>query len=140
VPVDLPTVTPADFASTDLAGRKDFSIDLTCPAGDPVAVYMTITDNTHPENRSNNLSLASPPQGITYASGVAIRLVNRSTNTDVLYGPKSPDKGNPNQFKVSDLGPDITHPSVPLTAYYVKTGTVTGGLVKALATFTMSYQ
>jgi major type 1 subunit fimbrin (pilin) len=138
VVVNLPTVSPAALTPANtIAGTKPFSVSLNCPAGNPVGVYMTLTDNTSLGNTTNNLTLAPSSS----ATGVAIRITNVTTGTDISYGPPSAAQGNLNQFKVGTLGTAGGTITVPFTASYVSTsGTVTGGAVRAVSTFTMSYQ
>jgi len=62
----------------------------------------------------------------------------RDTNqAAVRLGPDSPVAGNTNQWLV---GPATDTMTIPMTAEYVATGAVEPGIVRALATFTMSYQ
>jgi major type 1 subunit fimbrin (pilin) len=138
VTVNLPTVSPAALTPANtIAGTKSFSVSLNCPAGNPVGVYMTLTDNTSLGNTTNNLTLTPGSS----AKGVAIRIANVTTGTDISYGPPSAAPGNLNQFKVGTLGTAGGTITVPFTASYVSTsGIVTGGTVKAVSTFTMSYQ
>jgi len=82
--------------------------------------------------------------GSVNATGVKIRIRNTATNSDVYYGPKSSTPGNPGQFLAGSMS-DASAGNVitlPFTASYVRPDStpVTGGKVKAVATFTMSYQ
>lgn len=95
-------------------------------------VYITLTDATTPANRTDLLTLT----GSSTAGGVGIRIRN-SSRAAVSFGPDSPVAGNTNQWLV---GPSDSTTSVPMSAEYVATGSVTPGTVRALATFTMSYQ
>jgi type 1 fimbria pilin len=70
------------------------------------------------------------------ARGIAIRIRNPS-GMPINFGPDSSDRGNVNQWRVG-LARDTT--SIPMSAEYVSTGVITPGSVRALATFTMSYQ
>lgn len=71
------------------------------------------------------------------ASGVGIQV--RNGTTIIGYGPDSSAAGNTNQWFVTQTGNATVN--IPLTARYVQTGNqVKPGTVKALATFTMSYQ
>ena len=55
----------------------------------------------------------------------------------VAYGPDSAAGGAVNQWFV---GTSDSLTEVPLTAQYISTDTVTPGVLKGIATFTMSYQ
>ncbi|HEH8398673.1 TPA: type 1 fimbrial protein [Pseudomonas aeruginosa] len=129
-------VTLPDVASRTLspagttAGNTGFSVGLSCQTGSNV--YVTLTDATAPSNRSN---LLSPASGST-STGVRLRLL-KSDGTPIAYGPDSALPGNVNQWLVG--GSDSTT-RIPLTAQYISTGTVGPGIVRGIATFTMSYQ
>lgn len=131
ISVSLPNVSASALRSTGVsAGRTPFSIGLQCQGVG--SVYITLTDATTPANRTDLLTLT----GDSTAGGVGIRIRN-SSSTAVSFGPDSPVAGNTNQWLV---GPSDTTTSIPLSAEYVSTGSVTPGTVRALATFTMSYQ
>jgi len=133
IPVTLPTVSTRSLGSDTgaTAGSQEFSLDLTCTAGAQVSV--TFTDATNPANTSNVLSLAS---GST-ATGVGIEL-RRSNDMKISYGPDSAAPGTTNQWLVG-AAPN-GNLKIPLSARYVRTaGALAAGSVKALATFTMSY-
>lgn len=151
VSVTLPTVSSAALSSPNtLAGTTPFQIQLNCPTGSPnatVKVFMTLTDSSTGaanDGTSNNLGVAS---GTGNATGVKIR-IRKSDGTDVYYGPSSPQipttVPSKYQFQVgamtADAGGNVI--TIPLTASYVRPDStpVTGGKVKAVATFTMSYQ
>lgn len=112
------------------AGRTAFFIGLQCDAG--ANVHITLTDATQPANRTDLLTLASA----STARGVRIRIRNPDDNP-VRFGPDSPVAGNTNQWLV---GAGDATDRIPLSAEYVASGTVSPGTVRALATFTMSYQ
>lgn len=127
----LPTVKASLLSPVGTtAGNTAFSIGLSCQTG--ANVYVTLTDATDPGNTTSNLTLAS---GST-ATGVQLRLL-KSGGTPVSYGPDSADAGNQNQWLV---GASASTTNIPLTVQYISTGTVGAGMVKGLATFTMSYQ
>lgn len=131
VSVTLPSVNASALGTVGTtAGNQNFSIGLSCQSG--ANVYVTLTDATAPGNTTSNLTLAS---GST-ATGVKLRVL-KSGGSPVSYGPDSAVAGNPNQWLV---GASASTTSIPLTAQYISTGTVTAGTVKGLATFTMSYQ
>jgi type 1 fimbria pilin len=133
VTVIMPTADTRAFASGigAVADPQAFSLALTCTAG--ATVLITLTDNANPANRSTALQLTSD----STAQGVGVQILNNS-GTPVAFGPDSATPGNLNQWKAG------TSPNgqllVPLTARYVRTGTVSPGTVRALATFTLSYQ
>lgn len=114
----------------DSAGRTNFLIGLQCDAGSNV--HITLTDATRPANRTNLLTLTSA----STARGVRIRIRNPDDNP-VRFGPDSPVAGNTNQWRV---GASDATDSIAMSAEYVASGTVSPGTVRALATFTMSYQ
>ncbi|WP_323120878.1 fimbrial protein [Burkholderia alba] len=130
IAVTLPNVKAGDFSGVgSTKGDTGLRIGLSCRAGADVNV--TLTDATDPGNTSNLLTLAS---GST-ARGVKLRVLYNGS--PVAYGPDSAVAGNLNQWRV---GPSSSVTSVPLTAQYIATDTVLPGIVKGIATFTMSYQ
>ncbi|MGB8419905.1 fimbrial protein [Paraburkholderia sp.] len=133
VPVSLLDARVSDLSSGvgSVAGPKGFSLSLACQSG--VKVWITLTDNVQPSNRTNTLKLT----GDSTARGIGIQVLN-TAGSPVLFGEDSAVPGNANQWLIGN-SPNGTL-SVPLTARYIRTDTVSGGSVKALATFTMSYQ
>jgi type 1 fimbria pilin len=132
IDVVLPKVFAVSLATAgSTTGASPLSIGLDCAKN--VKIYLTISDASDFSNRTTTLSLA---QGSS-ASGVGVQLVNGST--PVSYGPDSATAGTINQwFAATGTGGTI---QIPLTARYVRTsGPLVPGTVKALATFTMSYQ
>ncbi|MFM0730242.1 fimbrial protein [Paraburkholderia sediminicola] len=107
-----------------------FSLTFACSAGAKVPV--TLTDNVNPANRSNTLQITADSS----ATGVGIQVLNGAG--PVSFGADSATPGNANQWLIVD-SPNGQR-QVPLIARYISTGPVTAGTVKALATFTMSYQ
>jgi type 1 fimbria pilin len=129
VDVPLPTAFPGNL-NTGSTGATPFNLGVDCTQG--VTVKVTLTDASDVSNTSTILSLAP---GST-ATGVGLQILSGSTA--VAYGPDSAVAGNVNQWTVgTSAGGPMT---IPLTAQYVRTGTVTPGTVKGTATFTMSYQ
>lgn len=130
------TVSLADVSIARLrvvgssAGSTAFSIALQCETGG--MIYITLTDATNPGNVTDVLSLTAD----STATGVGIRIRNPS-NTLVSFGPDSAVLGNLNQWLA---GPSEATTTIPMTAEYFSTGTVSAGTVRAVATFTMSYQ
>jgi type 1 fimbria pilin len=133
VDVNLPQVNTGAFSSGvgAVAGAQAFSLSLTCSSG--ATVLITLTDAANPANRSTTLQLASGSS----AQGVGVQLLN-SGGTPAAYGADSATPGNTNQWTVG-ASPNGSL-QIPMTARYVRTGAVSAGSVKALATFTMSYQ
>jgi type 1 fimbria pilin len=132
VSVTMPT---ADSHNLNAIGAttapKAFALALSCQSG--ATVLITLTDSVNPANRGNALQLTAD----STAQGVGVQIVN-GAGTAVSFGADSAAPGNTNQWSVgaSPNGPL----QIPLTARYVRTGNVSAGSVKALATFTMSYQ
>jgi type 1 fimbria pilin len=95
-------------------------------------VLITLTDNVNPANQSNALQ----PTADSTAQGIGVQILRGGL--PISFGPDSAAVGNTNQWTIgnSPNGPL----QVPLTARYVSTGRVAAGTVKALCTFTMSYQ
>uniref|UniRef100_UPI00128F9A61 fimbrial protein n=1 Tax=Aquitalea pelogenes TaxID=1293573 RepID=UPI00128F9A61 len=106
-----------------------FSLPLNCPS--PVNLYMTITDISAPGQTSNIVSLTSD----STAKGVGIQI--QRNGQPVFMGPDSSAAYTTNQFLVGTLSGSI---NIPFSANYIRTGPVTGGSVKAITTFTLSYQ
>lgn len=133
VSVSLPAADTHNFASGigSTAWAQSFALSLSCSTG--ATVLITLTDSVSPSNRSTSLQLTAD----STAKGIGIQLLN-SSGTPVAFGADSAAPGNANQWAVG-ASPNGTL-QIPLTARYVRTGTVSAGSVKALATFTMSYQ
>jgi len=131
VTVDLPPMAARSLAAADGSqSSTPFRIELRCDQN--FNVFVTMTDATTPANRTDTLTLAAN----STARGVGVRM--RDPNSaPVLLGPDSPVAGNTNQWLV---GPATDTMTILMTAEYVATGTVEPGIVRALATFTMSYQ
>ncbi|MFM0339152.1 fimbrial protein [Paraburkholderia fungorum] len=132
VTVPLPTTTVGQLNRMDpSAGLKAFNIGVKCDQLG-TKVRMTMTDNTNPSNRSNQLSLSS---GST-ATGLQLQILNNGT--PIQFGADSAVQNNPGSFDIgTSSGAEI---NVPLSVRYIKTGTVSAGSVNALATFTLNYQ
>lgn len=131
--VTLPTVNRSAFSAGvgSVASPQSFSLVFSCSSGAQVSIVLT--DSTDPSNRSNVLTATADSS----AKGIGIQLLN-STGAPVSFGPDSSDPSTTNQWVIgaSPNGPL----QVPLTARYVRTGDVEAGTIRALATFTMSYQ
>lgn len=129
VDVPLPTVNPGNL-NTGSAQAKQFDLGVNCAQG--VTVKVTLTDASNVSDRSTTLSLAP---GST-ATGVGLQILFGTT--PVAFGPDSAVAGNMNQWTAgTSAGGPMT---IPLSVRYIRTGTVNPGIVKGLATFTMSYQ
>ncbi|RAS38775.1 fimbrial protein [Paraburkholderia bryophila] len=122
-----PRVSPSNLAS---AGAVPFSIGLNCAA--PVRAYMSLVDASNPGNRSAILSAAA---GST-AKGVGMQILFESRA--LSFGVHDPDSGVRNIAFMGRMNAGTNR--IPLSARYVRTGPVSGGTLKGLATFTMSYQ
>ena len=130
VAVTLPPVMARELKAVGSArGDTPLRIGLNCTRG--ANVYVTVTDATNPGNRTDRLT----PAAGSMAKGVAMRLLYNGV--PVAYGPDSAAGGAVNQWFV---GTSDSLTEVPLTAQYISTDTVTPGVLKGIATFTMSYQ
>lgn len=129
IQVGLPAVPAHRFSADKTAGDKQFVIGLACP--DNIRLFATLTDGSTPGNRTDQLSLAP---GST-ASGVQLRILRNGIAQ--AFGPDSSALGNTNQWEV---GWSSSSMQIPLTAQYISTGEIKPGIVKGVATFTMSYQ
>lgn len=129
--VNLPSIQSSQLGSIGATtGNTPFSLAVNCPTA--VSVYMTMTDNSNPNQTSNIITAAS---GST-AQGVGVQ-VSRN-GLPVYMGPASSVAGNTSQFLI---GNNLTGTiSIPFTARYIRTGRISPGSLKAVATFTMSYQ
>lgn len=131
VAVSLPTIKLSSLATVgSTTGDTDFNFSMTCTAGSNA--YATLTDGTTTGNTSDKLTLAST----STASGVALQILYNGSPKS--FGSSSSVAGNPGQFSVGTTPSGAF--SLPLTARYIRTGTVVPGTVKATATITMSYQ
>ena len=129
--VQLPSIPSSKFNSIGATtGSTPFYISINCPS--PVNVYMTMTDNTNPASVSDIITARSD----STSKGLGIQV--RQNNTPILMGPDSSLAGNKNQFLAGNNISGIQ--TIPLTANYISTSTVSVGTLKAVATFTMSYQ
>ena len=137
VAMPMPAVAARDFRGVgSFAGSVTRNISLSCAGGIGGAtrdVFVTVTDQTVPANRSDVLSLTRT----SMASGVALQLLRG--NTLVRYGADSTTIGNPNQWLVGSTGNATVQ--IPLTARYIQTASsIRPGSANGLASFTMSYR
>lgn len=133
VAVSLPTVNTRVFSAGvgTVTPAQAFSLSFACSAGAKVSI--TLTDNVNPTNRTDKLQLTAD----STAKGIGIQVL-KSAGSPVSYGPDSALPNNTNQWLLGDSPNGVLQ--LPLSARYISTGTVSAGTVKALATFTMSYQ
>ncbi len=136
VPMSLGQVTVSAFKGVGShAGSATESIRLNCGGGggSTLDVFVTVTDQTQPANRTDVLSLA----GGSTADGVALQLLRGPTL--IRYGADSSAIGNPNQWLAGSTGNGTF--TIPLTARYIQTGSsITPGTANGVATFTMAYR
>jgi type 1 fimbria pilin len=131
VAVNLPTPALRAFAGVgSVAGRQAFHLDFVCATGAQVSIV--ITDAVAPTNRSNVLT----PSADSTAKGIGIQVL-KADGTPVLFGPDQVGISVENQWLIGASPSGVL--VLPLSAQYIRTGALTPGSVKALATFTMSY-
>ena len=132
IAVHLPTPAVRAFAAGvgAVAGRTAFHLDFTCSTGAQVSIV--ITDVVTPANRSNVLTL-SPESTVT---GIGVQVL-KGDGTPVVFGPDAVGVGVVNQWQIGASPNGVL--VLPLSAQYIRTGAVRPGSVKAMATFTMSY-
>lgn len=117
------------------AGSTTENISLNCAGGDgsSLDVFVTLTDQTQPANRTDVLSLTSA----STARGVALQLLRGTTL--IRYGADSSSIGNANQWQAGSTGNGTFQ--IPLTARYIQTApTIEPGTASGVATFTMAYR
>lgn len=130
--VPMPNVSAQAFQGGigTASGHTPFALKYSCSAG--AQLYLTLTDNVTPTNRTNTLTLAPD----STVSGVSVQIVNGAG--PISFGPDSSEAGVINQWNIGASPAGVLN--IPLHARYVRTGTIIPGTVKALATFTMSFQ
>jgi type 1 fimbria pilin len=130
--VALPSITNRALSSGvgAVAGRQAFNLSFACSSGAQVSIV--ITDAVTPSNRSDVLTLAPD----STAKGVGVQIL-KDKGVLVLFGPDSAGPEVANQWLIG-ASPNGTL-LLPLSAQYIRTGDVTPGSLRALATFTMSY-
>ena len=131
--ITLPNVATRSFSSGvgAIAGRQPFNLSFSCTAGAQVSIV--ITDAVDPSNRSNVLNLAPD----STAKGIGVQIL-RDATTLVVFGPEAAGPSVANQWLIGASPNGLLQ--LPLSAQYIRTGTLGAGSVKAMATFTMSYQ
>ena len=142
ITLKLPTISQRSIATQgdEVYGGK-FEIGLRCDNSSRsglwggIRVYSTLTDKSNVSNRSDILTLTADSS----AKGIGIKLYNNWNTPALKYGPENSAKGTENQWEFSSGVQN--NPSVVFRAYYVNTdGNVKPGTVKAIATYTFSYQ
>jgi type 1 fimbria pilin len=130
--VNLPTPAVRAFAAGvgAVAGRQAFHLDFNCAAGAQVSIV--ITDAVSPSNRSNVLT----PSSESTAKGIGVQVL-KGDGTPVLFGPDQVGASVANQWLIGSSPTGVL--VLPLSAQYIRTGAITPGSIKALETFTMSY-
>jgi type 1 fimbria pilin len=113
-----------------VAGRQAFQLEFTCSTGTQVSIV--ITDVVTPANRSNALTLS--PEST--AKGIGVQVL-KGDGTPVLFGPDAVGVTVENQWLIGSSPNGIL--VLPLSAQYIRTGPIIPGSIKAMATFTMSY-
>jgi type 1 fimbria pilin len=132
IAVYLPTPAVRAFAAGvgAVAGRQAFNLDFICSTGAQISIV--ITDAVTPSNRSNVLTL-SPESTV---KGIGLQVL-KGDGTPVAFGPDAIGVGVVNQWLIGSSPNGLL--VLPLSAQYIRTGAVTPGSIKAMATFTMSY-
>ena len=118
-----------------VAGNATRTITLQCAGGGGAEsdVLLTLTDQTQPANRSDQLTLTAN----STAKGVALQLL--FGNRLISYGPDAAAIGTPNQWLAGSIGNGTFQ--IPLTARYIQTGAIVRpGTANGLATFTLAYR
>jgi type 1 fimbria pilin len=132
IAITLPTVAVRSLASVGAtAGRQAFNLSFACAAGAQVSIV--ITDAVDPSNRSNVFKLAAE----STAKGIGVQVL-KAGHTPVLFGPDAVGQNVENQWLIGASPDGLLE--LPLSAQYIRTGDLAAGSIKALATFTMSYQ
>jgi type 1 fimbria pilin len=130
--VELPNPAVRAFAAGvgTVAGRKAFDLSFACSTGAQVSIV--ITDAVDPSNRTNILT----PAPDSTVKGIGLQVL-KGDGTPVVFGPDAVGTGVANQWSLGSSPNGLL--VLPLSAQYIRTGTVTPGSLRALATFTMSY-
>jgi len=100
-------------------------------------VHITVTDQNNPTNTGTELSIIS---GEGFAGGVGVQIGKRDdADALVTFGPDTHGIGGRGQWKAGDVATGTLSFQIPLSARYKQTGSITPGIAKAMATFTMAY-
>lgn len=135
VAVSMPYENTSVFQAVGMtAGNASFNLSLTCDANaNPSISFM---DSATPTNQTNTLTLAP---GST-ATGVGVQILYQAAPVTFSPGTYSYTTSNTPSINSVALGTLSGTQSVPLQARYVQTdSSVTPGLIRAVATFTMNY-
>ncbi|MDM0044286.1 fimbrial protein [Variovorax dokdonensis] len=132
--VDLGEATASQFQAGVGTTGASKSFKLTADCQKSLNVFMTLTDAADISNRTDVLKMAS---GAT-AEGIGVQVLR--SGSPVKFGPDSAASGNTNQFYVGPTFASGGTFNIPLTARYIRTGALRAGTLKAVATFTLSYQ
>lgn len=124
VTVTLPTVLTSAFSGTSsTTGQTPFSVPLTCSGAVNLAITMTTNAPAGPQGVIANTAVGSPAQN------VGVQLLDGSCTNAVAFGTSIPEG------KASKGANNLS-----FCARYYQTGApVTGGLVQAVATYTLTY-
>lgn len=138
VPVQLGEHRVDDFHGPGSGSAlQPFSLRLACHGGgggQPLYVWLTLTDATQPGNRSEVLSLRSDAT----AGGIGVQI--QFEGKPVAMGPDLSVIHHENQFQAGSVRYGEETFEVPLQARYVQTADrITPGSAGALATFTFAY-
>lgn len=132
----LGAIAAKDFKGVgSSAGAVTESIVLQCAGGTGanVDVWVTLSDQTTGDNRSDQLSLTPD----STAKGVALQLLY--AGNPVRFGPDDSSIGAPNQWPAGST--DNGSFTISLTARYVQIlPIIQGGTANGVATFTLSYR
>jgi type 1 fimbria pilin len=124
--VTLPNVTTAQFTGpSSTAGNTPFNLHLiNCPSNR--AVFITLDSS----NAQPDATGVIAPSGSGYASGVGVQILQANGTTPVTFGTT---------FQTGTISGSTY--DINLNARYYQTGTpLSGGTVKAVATYTLNYQ
>lgn len=124
--VNLPSITTSQFSGTaSTAGTTPFSLQLTsCPSNLGVAITL---DTGSPQPSTTGVIA---PSGPGYAGGIGVQILNANGTTPVTFGtPINTGTTSASSYTIN------------LFARYYQTGaTVSAGVVKGVATYTLNYQ
>lgn len=126
VTVILPTVLNSAFGATpgSTAGKTPFNVQFTCSS--TVTPSITLATSSP---QAGVQGVIAPTSGSGYAQNVGVQILDQS-GTPVTFGQPAPvGSGASTSF------------SIPFYAQYYQTGApVTAGQVRAVATYTLTYQ
>lgn len=116
------------------SGTRAITVRLQC---DPnVNLAFTITDQSNPANRTENITLTPD----STARGLEVQAVDMRSGSGIYrLGPDSSAAGVENQYPIVNTGAG-GEVDFPIGFQYIRTGTLEGGSANARATLTFSYQ